>query len=133
MTMPRDAEQLCQWLGDADVDFFTIPQALCEFCSLRAAWLLFPPSCIKIQRTQQVVSIAIVFHSLRDVPISKGMAEQAETAFARTFLNTLSTQPIIYADDYQQPLEQSLKRIPVLPVLYPPILFNLRLHHSFVH
>jgi len=45
------------------------------------------------------------------------MAEQAETTFARTFLNTLSTQPIIYADDYQQPLEQSLKRIPVLPVL----------------
>ncbi|KIM46754.1 hypothetical protein M413DRAFT_63970 [Hebeloma cylindrosporum] len=48
------------------------------------------------------------------------MAEQAEKAFARTFLNTLSTQPIIYADDYQQPPEQSLKRIPVLPIAVPP-------------
>ncbi|CAA7267272.1 unnamed protein product [Cyclocybe aegerita] len=48
------------------------------------------------------------------------MAEQAERAFARTFLNTLSTQPITYEDDYQQPLQYSLKRVPVLPIAVPP-------------
>lgn len=46
------------------------------------------------------------------------MAEQAETAFVKTFLNTLSNQPVTYADDYQQPLENSLKRVPVLPVRF---------------
>ncbi|KAH9478630.1 hypothetical protein JR316_0009087 [Psilocybe cubensis] len=48
------------------------------------------------------------------------MAEQAERAFARTFLNTLATQPVAYADDYQQPPQQSLKRVPVLPIPVPP-------------
>jgi UV excision repair protein RAD23 len=48
------------------------------------------------------------------------MAEQAETAFARTFLNTLSTQPITFADDYQQALELTLKKVPVLPISVPP-------------
>ncbi|KAF8962562.1 hypothetical protein BDZ97DRAFT_2021663 [Flammula alnicola] len=48
------------------------------------------------------------------------MAEQAEKAFARTFLNTLSSQPITYADDYQQPSQYSLKRVPVLPIAVPP-------------
>jgi UV excision repair protein RAD23 len=42
--------------------------------------------------------------------------EQAEQAFVKTFLNTLSSQPVTYADDYQQPPEHSLKRVPVLPV-----------------
>ncbi|PPR07696.1 hypothetical protein CVT24_003194 [Panaeolus cyanescens] len=46
--------------------------------------------------------------------------EQAERAFARTFLNTLSTQPITYANDYQQPPEQTLKRVPVLSIAVPP-------------
>ncbi len=50
------------------------------------------------------------------------MAEQAERAFARTFLNTLATQPVAYADDFQQPHEQSLRRVPVLPVCYRPCL-----------
>jgi UV excision repair protein RAD23 len=48
------------------------------------------------------------------------MAEQAERAFARTFLNTLSTQPVTYADDYQQPPEYSMKRVPVLSISVPP-------------
>ncbi|KAF8182067.1 hypothetical protein BJ912DRAFT_854351 [Pholiota molesta] len=48
------------------------------------------------------------------------MAEQAERAIARTFLNTLATQPITYADDYQQSPAHSLKRVPVLPVAVPP-------------
>ncbi len=48
--------------------------------------------------------------------VSEPMAEQAERAFARAFLNTLSTQSITYADDYQQPSQHSLKRVPVLPV-----------------
>lgn len=46
--------------------------------------------------------------------------EQAERAFARTFLNTLSTQPITYSNDYQQPPEQTLKRVPVLSIAVPP-------------
>ncbi|PPQ96829.1 hypothetical protein CVT26_005998 [Gymnopilus dilepis] len=49
------------------------------------------------------------------------MAElQAEKAFARTFLNTISTQPVVYPDDYRQPPENSLKRVPVLPIPVPP-------------
>jgi len=47
------------------------------------------------------------------------MAEQAETAFVKTFLNNLSNQPITYSDDYQQPLEKSLKRVPVLLIGLP--------------
>lgn len=48
------------------------------------------------------------------------MSENAEIAFVRTFLNTLSTQPITYENDYRQPLENSLKRVQVLPVPLPP-------------
>jgi len=47
------------------------------------------------------------------------MADQAEQAFVKTFLNTLSTQPIAYADDYQQPPESWLKKVPVLPIPVP--------------
>ncbi|KZP24986.1 ubiquitin-like protein [Athelia psychrophila] len=47
------------------------------------------------------------------------MAEQAETVFVRTFLNNLSNQPVTYGDDYQQPLQNSLKRVPVLPIGLP--------------
>ena len=46
----------------------------------------------------------------------RSMAEDAERTFARTFLNMLSTQSITYSDDYQQPPELSLRRVPVLPV-----------------
>ncbi|KAH0579777.1 hypothetical protein J132_08724 [Termitomyces sp. J132] len=48
------------------------------------------------------------------------MAEQAEEAFIRTFLSTLSSQTVIYADDYQQPPSNSLKKVPVLPIAVPP-------------
>lgn len=47
------------------------------------------------------------------------MAEQAEFVFVRTFLNNLSNQPVTYGDDYQQPLQNSLKRVPVLPIGLP--------------
>lgn len=47
---------------------------------------------------------------------------QAEQAFARTFLGLLSRQPITYNDDYHQPLESSLKRVPVLQVSTQPII-----------
>jgi len=59
-------------------------------------------------------------------------SENAERAFARTFLNTLSTQPIIYSDDYQQPPEQSLKRVPVLPVslFFNPFLYAIAIIES---
>lgn len=44
------------------------------------------------------------------------MAEQAETTFVKTYLNAIINQPITYGNDYQQPLQNSLKRIPILPV-----------------
>ncbi|PFH45283.1 hypothetical protein AMATHDRAFT_71858 [Amanita thiersii Skay4041] len=47
------------------------------------------------------------------------MAEQAEQTFAAAFLNTLSTQPVTFKDDYQQPLHLSLKRVPVLQIPLP--------------
>jgi UV excision repair protein RAD23 len=47
------------------------------------------------------------------------MAEQAEVAFVKSFLNTLSNQPVTYKDDYRQPLEKSLKKVPVLPIALP--------------
>ncbi|ESK90889.1 ubiquitin family protein [Moniliophthora roreri MCA 2997] len=47
------------------------------------------------------------------------MAEQAEIAFIKTFSNTISTQPVTYSDDYQQPPENSLPRVPVLQVPVP--------------
>ncbi|KAG5637670.1 hypothetical protein H0H81_003638 [Sphagnurus paluster] len=47
------------------------------------------------------------------------MADQAEQAFARTFLNTLASQPVTFADDYQQRPENSLRRVPVLPIPVP--------------
>ncbi|KAJ7771196.1 hypothetical protein B0H14DRAFT_3509145 [Mycena olivaceomarginata] len=42
------------------------------------------------------------------------MGDQAEGVFLRVYLNTLTSQPIVYKDDYQQPPENSLKKIPVL-------------------
>jgi len=48
------------------------------------------------------------------------MAEEAERSFARTFLNMLSSQPITYSDDYRQPPELSLRKVPVLPIAVPP-------------
>ncbi|KAK0435172.1 hypothetical protein EV421DRAFT_1837100 [Armillaria borealis] len=46
------------------------------------------------------------------------MAEQAELAFVTTFLNTITSQPVSYPDDYHQPPENSLKRVPVLQAGY---------------
>lgn len=34
----------------------------------------------------------------------------------KAFANNLSSQPVTYADDFQQPPERSLRKIPVLPV-----------------
>ncbi|KAJ6562541.1 hypothetical protein B0H19DRAFT_1144908 [Mycena capillaripes] len=47
------------------------------------------------------------------------MADQAEVAFLRVYLNTLTAQPLIYTDDYQQPPQNSLKKIPILPIALP--------------
>ncbi|OBZ67792.1 Ubiquitin [Grifola frondosa] len=47
------------------------------------------------------------------------MAEQAELAFVKSFVNNLSSHPVVYADDYQQPPENSLKKVPVLQVEVP--------------
>jgi hypothetical protein len=44
------------------------------------------------------------------------MADAAEIAFINTFVRTLGAQPVVYPDDYCQPPENSLKRVPILPV-----------------
>ncbi|EAU89389.1 ubiquitin family protein [Coprinopsis cinerea okayama7 len=46
---------------------------------------------------------------------------QAEQAFARSFLNTIGRQPITYNDDYRQPLQSSLRKVPVLGIPVPPV------------
>lgn len=52
------------------------------------------------------------------------MADQAELAFAKTYLNTLGRQPVTYADDYQQAPENWLKRVPVLPVCITSLFYG---------
>ncbi|KAJ6570867.1 ubiquitin-domain-containing protein [Mycena vulgaris] len=47
------------------------------------------------------------------------MADAAEQAFLRVYINTLAAQPLIYKDDYQQPAHNSLKKIPVLQIALP--------------
>ncbi|KAJ7126299.1 hypothetical protein C8R44DRAFT_781556 [Mycena epipterygia] len=47
------------------------------------------------------------------------MADQAEQAFLRVYINTLASQPITYKDDYQQPPQNSLKKVPVLHISLP--------------
>ncbi|KAJ6495480.1 ubiquitin-domain-containing protein [Mycena sanguinolenta] len=47
------------------------------------------------------------------------MADQAEVAFLRVYLNTLTAQPVIYANEYQQPPQNSLKKVPVLQIAVP--------------
>ena len=44
------------------------------------------------------------------------MAEQAELSFVKTFASNLASHPVTYGDDFQQPPESSLKKIPILPV-----------------
>lgn len=44
------------------------------------------------------------------------MSDQAEVTFTKAFVNNLSQQPLNYPDDFQQPLENNLKRMPTLQV-----------------
>jgi hypothetical protein len=44
------------------------------------------------------------------------MADQAELAFARTFVATLGSLPVHYPDDYVQPPSNALRKLPVVPV-----------------
>ncbi|KAH9940328.1 ubiquitin-domain-containing protein [Amylocystis lapponica] len=48
------------------------------------------------------------------------MSDQAELVFVKAFTNSLASQPVTYGDDFQQPPENSLKKIPILPVDLPP-------------
>ncbi|KAF8635388.1 hypothetical protein AX15_000391 [Amanita polypyramis BW_CC] len=56
------------------------------------------------------------------------MADNSEKAFAAAFLNTLASQPVVFKDDYQQPKEHLLKRVPVLHTPVPPPPAPKRLH-----
>ncbi|KAI0760526.1 ubiquitin-domain-containing protein [Fomes fomentarius] len=48
------------------------------------------------------------------------MSEQAELAFVKSFANALSSQPVVYGNDYQQAPENELKKVPVLAIDVPP-------------
>ncbi|KAI0628537.1 ubiquitin-related domain-containing protein [Trametes polyzona] len=48
------------------------------------------------------------------------MAEQAELAFVKSYVNTLSSQPVVYGNDYQTAPENELKKVPILPIDLPP-------------
>ncbi|KAA1472481.1 hypothetical protein DENSPDRAFT_838763 [Dentipellis sp. KUC8613] len=47
------------------------------------------------------------------------MADQAELAFVRNFTNTLASQPVTFDNDFQQPPNNTLKRVPVLQIHVP--------------
>jgi UV excision repair protein RAD23 len=49
------------------------------------------------------------------------MADQAELVFVRSFVKAIGAQPIMYSDDYNQPPQNSLKKVPILPVELPPV------------
>jgi len=49
------------------------------------------------------------------------MADQAELVFVRSFIKVIGAQPIVYSDDYNQPPQNSLKKVPILPVELPPV------------
>jgi hypothetical protein len=46
------------------------------------------------------------------------MAEQAEATFLKGFVGVIANQPVSYPDDFQAPPEQSLRRVPVVPVCF---------------
>ncbi|KAI0676233.1 ubiquitin-domain-containing protein [Trametes maxima] len=48
------------------------------------------------------------------------MAEQAELAFVKSYVNALSSQPVVFANDYQSAPENELKKVPVLSIDVPP-------------
>jgi len=47
------------------------------------------------------------------------MAEQAEATFLKNFVGVIGNQPVSYPDDFQAPPEQSLKKVPVIPLPLP--------------
>ncbi|KAF9652322.1 ubiquitin-domain-containing protein [Thelephora ganbajun] len=47
------------------------------------------------------------------------MAEQAEATFLKKFVGVIVNQPVSYPDDFQAPPEQSLRKIPIVPLLLP--------------
>lgn len=44
------------------------------------------------------------------------MADQAELAFVKNFINTLGSQPVTFENDFQQSPENTLRKVPVLQV-----------------
>jgi len=59
------------------------------------------------------------------------MADQAELIFARTFVKTIAGQPVTFHDDYQQPLQDWSRKIPILPVsICDGSMQRCSVHHS---
>lgn len=48
------------------------------------------------------------------------MSDQAELAFIKSFVSILAPIPPVYPDDYQQPPENRLKKLPIIPFDLPP-------------
>jgi hypothetical protein len=57
------------------------------------------------------------------------MADQAELVFVRSFIKLIGAQPIVYSDDYHQPPQNSLKKVPILPVRVQRV---QRVHGTFL-
>jgi len=49
------------------------------------------------------------------------MADQAELVFVRNYIKALASTPVKYPNDYQQPPQNSLKKVPILQVPLPPV------------
>ncbi|KLO09834.1 hypothetical protein SCHPADRAFT_922264 [Schizopora paradoxa] len=47
------------------------------------------------------------------------MADNSELAFVKSHLNVLGSLPVSYPDDFQQPVANSLRKVPVFPVDLP--------------
>lgn len=57
----------------------------------------------------------------RNLQKAVAMADQAELVFVRTFIKTIANHPVTFPDDYQQPLQDWPKKVPILPIELPPV------------
>lgn len=57
--------------------------------------------------------------------MSSDASRQAELAFVKNFAAGLSPHPVILGNDFQQPPEQTLKRVPIAPVCEAQLVLNL--------
>lgn len=86
----------------------------------RAATLLGRTQPAEIDGARSYITSAEPFlsatSSLSNTSQYTAMADKNEASFVKTYAEGLSSQPVTYADDFQPPLENYLKKVPTLPV-----------------